>query len=85
MKRLIKQISKILIRIILLPRLIKHKFFNSKNINKINVNNNLANKDKGHSSDRMPPILIAKKKELNKIERNKYGFPSYNEIKKLIK
>jgi len=72
MKRLIKQISKILLRIILLPRLIKDNFFNNKkannrNTNKINVNNNSANR-----------------KQINNA-RNKYGFPSYDDIKKLHK
>jgi hypothetical protein len=72
MKNTTKQISKFLLRIILLPRLIKDKFFNNKkannrNTNKINVNNNSANK-----------------KQINN-DRNKYGFPSYDEVKKLLK
>jgi len=67
-----KQISKILIRIILLPRLIKHKFFNNKKANKEKANNlNKENKS-------------ANKNEINN-DRNKYGFPSYNYIKKLNK
>lgn len=36
---------------------------------------NLSNKDKGHSSDSMPPMIIAKEKDANKVERNKWGFP----------
>jgi len=36
---------------------------------------NLSNKDKGHSSDRMPPMLIRKEKESNKVKRNRWGFP----------
>ena len=36
---------------------------------------NSSNKDQKHSSDRMPPMLIAKEKDANKIERNKWGFP----------
>ena len=36
---------------------------------------NLSNKDKGHSSDRMPPTLITKEKEPNKLKRNRWGFP----------
>ena len=67
MKDAIKQINKILLRIILLPRLIKHKFLNNKKANKINPNNNSANK-----------------KQINN-DRNKYGFPSYDYIKKLHK
>lgn len=37
---------------------------------------NLSNKDKGHSSDRMPPMLIRKEKESNKVKRNRWGFPT---------
>jgi len=44
-------------------------------INQIIAKINLSNKDKGHSSDSMPPMLIAKEKDANKIERNKWGFP----------
>jgi len=60
-----KSIIKIIIRIILSPRLIKHKFFNNKN--KINTNN------------------ISSNKKSKKAERNKYGFPCYDEVKKMLK
>jgi len=46
-----------------------------KKIGEIIAKINLSNKDKGHSSDSMPPMLIAKEKDANKIERNKWGFP----------
>tara|TARA_A100000172_G_scaffold79932_1_gene68170 strand:+ start:169 stop:378 length:210 start_codon:yes stop_codon:yes gene_type:complete len=46
-----------------------------KRIGEIIAKINLSNKDKGHSSDSMPPMLIAKEKDANKIERNKWGFP----------
>jgi len=60
-----KLIIRIIIEIILMPRLIMNKFFNNKKANSTNkkqINNSL-----------------------NKDERNKYGFPSYNYIKKLYK
>ena len=46
-----------------------------KRIGEIIAKINLSNKDKGHSSDSMPPMLIVKEKDANKIERNKWGFP----------
>jgi len=46
-----------------------------KRIGEIIAKINLSNKDEGHSSDSMPPMLIAKEKDANKIERNKWGFP----------
>ena len=46
-----------------------------KKIGEIIAKINLSNKDKGHSSNSMPPMLIAKEKDANKIERNKWGFP----------
>jgi len=46
-----------------------------KKISQIIAKINLSNKGNGHSSDRMPPMLIAKEKDANKIERNKWGFP----------
>ena len=54
-------------------RAIKMKLL--KRIGEIIAKINLSNKDKGHSSDSMPPMLIAKEKDANKIERNKWGFP----------
>ena len=36
---------------------------------------NSSNKDKGHSSDKMIPTTIPKKKESNKVRRNRWGFP----------
>lgn len=46
-----------------------------KKIRQIIAKINLSNKDKGHSSDSMPPMIIKEKKEANKVERNKWGFP----------
>ena len=44
-------------------------------INQIIAKINLSNKEDGHSSDRMPPMIIKKEKDSNKIARNKWGFP----------
>jgi len=54
-------------------RAIKMKLL--KKIGEIITKINLSNKDEGHSSDSMPPMLIAKEKDANKVERNKWGFP----------
>lgn len=54
-------------------RAIKMKILDK--ISQIIAKINLSNKDKGHSSDRMPPMIIKEKKDANKVERNKWGFP----------
>ena len=42
-----------------------------KKISQIIAKINLSNKDKGHSSDSMPPMIIAKEKEAKEKEEEK--------------